>query len=230
VTTAKKAAPAKKAAASRSSTSTTKATDEATQDTTETQAASDESTDASEADAAGAEGNQEPQGKTNQDFGPGTINPVAPPEDSLRPPATIVNSDPTAAPLDPPADHAGQLEPRLGYDTSTTDQAFAESANRTIAGENHLRLVDDDDNELSADDLFEESDPSKTYDVTATKIWEVFTFPNTHRESKRLMYCKGARVPLFQAARIKAAVAAAAEAGPVTSAASQGAGTLTPSE
>lgn len=172
-----------------------------------------------------AEGNQT-MGQTAQDSGPGTSNPEPPPETTSRPPATIVNSDPNAAPLDPPADQAGQLDPPLGYQTSTTDQAYAEAAGRTIAGENHLRLLDDGGNELAADDLFDESDAGKTYVLTKTRISEEFTYPNTSRVVSRLMFVAGAKVPKFQAERIKAAVSQAAEAGPVTSAESEGAGTL----
>lgn len=221
MTTAKKTTAAKKTAASRSTSSSVK--DETTQDQTtpdESGADGNDGTDSSQGDGA-------PLGQTRQDFGPGTTGGEAPPErEGSRPPATIVNGDPNAAPLDPPADSHTQTQPALGYDTSTTDQAYAEAAGRTIAGENHLRLVDDDGNELSADDLFDESDPNLTFVTTKQRINEVFTYPNTNRESGRLMYVAGARVPKFQAARIKAAVSAAAEAGPVPSAQSEGTGTL----
>jgi hypothetical protein len=171
----------------------------------------------------------ETTGQTRQDFGPGTGNEVPPEESTERSPSTIVNSDPNAAPLDPPADQAGQVDPPLGYQTSTTDQAYAEAAGRTIAGENHLRLVGDDGNELSADDLFDDSDVNKTYVTTKARVYEEFTYPNTERVASRLLYVPGAKVPRFQAERIKTAVSQAAEAGPVTSAASAGTGTLKPS-
>jgi hypothetical protein len=127
----------------------------------------------------------------------------APPEDTARMPAETVNTDPDAAPLDPPADAHTQTEPEHGYAASSTDHTYAAAGGRTIAGEAHVRLVDADDNELSADELFDESDTTKTYVTAKTRVYEVFTYPNSSREAKRLLFAEGKRVPRFQAERIK---------------------------
>lgn len=199
MTTAKKAA-AKKATSSPSE------TDEKTTGLDDEQATAGSQEQGAEDPAAGGE----PTGQSSQDSGPGTGR-AAPPEDTdLRPPAHIVNTSPAAAPLSPPADHAGQTEPKQGHPTSTTDQVYAEAAGRTIAGENHLRLVDDDGNVFGPGDLFDESDTTKTFVVAKTRIVEEFTYPNTTRTASRLLFVPGTRVPRWQAERIKSAVAASA--------------------
>lgn len=194
-------------------------------------AASSTSTDKTE-NTTGAEGNEgrdTATALTRTDYGPGTSNPDVPDEEGTagtRTPATTVSGDPNAAPLEPPADQGGQREPVGGYQTSSTDQAYAESAGRTIAGENHLRLLDDSGNELGADDLFDE-DPGLTYVTAKARIFEEFTYPNTHTPAARLMFVPGQRVPRFQAERIKTAVRGYAESDDAgtTSADSAGMGT-----
>lgn len=166
--------------------------------------------------APSREGDDKPQDDQSQeqpttgrqgDSGPGT-GVEAPAEETARMPAETVNTDPSAAPLDPPADSAGQREPEHGYDESSTDQVYANTAGRTIAGESHERLVGEDGKALSEGDLFDESDNTKTFVTTKTRIYEEFTYPNTNRTATRLVYAEGRRVPRFQAERIKAAVKA----------------------
>jgi hypothetical protein len=139
------------------------------------------------------------------DSGPGT-GVDAPAEDTARMPAETVNTDPESAPLDPPADAHTQGTPEHGYAESTTDQTYAESGGRTIAGENHVALVGEDGESLNSGDLFDDQDTNKTFVVTKTRIYEQFTYPNTSRVATRLYYAAGRRVPRFQAERIKAAV------------------------
>lgn len=156
------------------------------------------------------DGGEQPQSATGRqgDSGPGTG--VDAPEDrnAARYPASTLDPNPESAPLDPPEDQAGQTQPETGHAESTTDQTYAESGGRTIAGENHVRLVGEDDDDLGPDDLFDDPDPVKTFVVTKARIFEVFTYPNTSREAKRLLYPEGARVPRFQAERIKRAAEA----------------------
>lgn len=153
-------------------------------------------------------GQEQPRAATGRqgDSGPGTG--VDAPEDrnAARYPASTLDPNPESAPLDPPRDQQTQTKPETGYAESTTDQTYAETGGRTIAGENHVRLVDAEGNGLSADGLFDESDTTKTYVTTKTRIFEVFTYPNTTREATRLLYAEGRRVPRFQAERIKRAV------------------------
>jgi hypothetical protein len=193
VTTAKKAAAPKKTAASDTTTSAegTAAADTTTETETETESG--------------------PGVSVRNDAGPGTGR-AAEAETTARPPATIVNESPAAAPLDPPADSHTQREPEHGHKGSSTDQTYAEVGGQTIAGENHVRLVDADGNTVSPDSLFNDVDPKFTYVEAAGRVYEEFTYPNTKRPVKRLLYVEGARVPRSQADRIKAAATADAEA------------------
>jgi hypothetical protein len=195
VTTAKKAAPAKKAAASADTGATT-------EDTTTTPAEGDEPTaDSGSTNAA----------STAVESGPQTGTPATD-ETTARPPATIVNESPAAAPLDPPADSHTQREPANGIPTSSTDQTYAEVGGQTIAGENHVQLVDREGNAVSPQDLFHQENARDTHVIATQRVYELFTYPNTTRTNKRLIYAEGARVPRAQAARIQAAATTDAEA------------------
>lgn len=142
-----------------------------------------------------------------EDFGPGTGR-EAPEEGDRRYPSTVVNSD--SAPLEPPKDAHTQTEPEQGYNVSSTDNVYAEAGGRTIAGEDHLGLVDQDDNDVSEGDLFDD-DASKTYVTVKGRVYEQFYYANTHEKAKRLLFVPGQRVPRAQAERIKAALQAAPE-------------------
>lgn len=167
------------------------------------------------ADAEAGDGSQDEPQPTNsglvQNFGPGTSNPGVPDETSVRPPATVVNSDPKAAPLTPPADSHTQRAPELGHPKSSTSQTYAESGGRTIAGENHYRLTDRGGNTLGPDDLFEDAVPAQPFLIAKQEVLEEFTYPNTHTPVHRRVFGKGTHVPRFQADRIKAAAKADAE-------------------
>lgn len=156
------------------------------------------------------EGGEQGQRRT-ADSGPGTGQ-DAPAEESARPPATTVNTEATASgPLEAPTDARLQTVPEGGLSLSTTDPVYAANGGRTIAGEDFVRLVDADGNELSADDLFDDGDGSKTWVVAKTRVYEVFYYPNTTEEAKRLMFAQGRRVPRGQAEQIKAALQNAPE-------------------
>lgn len=170
------------------------------------------------------EGSEQEQGSEEQaqphtgrpgDSGPGTGTP-APEETTARYPAGLADD---SAPLDPPKDAYTQNLPEAGYAASSTDPVYASTGGQTIAGEQFSRLVDEDGNDLSADDLFEEGDGTKTVVTTKHRVYEVFRYPNTHEDAKRLVFTKGRTVRRADAERIKASVKAASEVSgqPVTS-------------
>jgi hypothetical protein len=144
----------------------------------------------------------------SRDSGPGTGQ-DAPDEAVARPPATSVSQEPGAAPLVPP-DAKTQTEPEHGYKESSTDHLYAEAGGRTIAGEEHVRIEDGDGNALAPDDLFDYPE-RKTYAEAKTRVFEVFRYPKTGRDVKRLLFAEGRRVPLQQAERVRAQAEAAAE-------------------
>lgn len=154
----------------------------------------------------------QPQEVPNPDGNTGPQTGTPAPEDKTQGqyPADTRTGD--AAPLDPKAvttDHEGQVEPREGHNLSSTDPVYAEAGGRTVAGEDFVGLVGEDDEPLSSDGLFEEVDGSKTFVLTKQRISEVFYYPGTTEKAKRLVFAKGKRVPRAQAERIKAAVDAA---------------------
>lgn len=151
-------------------------------------------------------GEQVPSGNS----GPGT-GVEAPEESTPRPPATMLDLGSTeSGPLDPPGDARQQIQPEKGYNESSTDHVYAATGGRTIAGEDHLRLVDEDDNELGADDLFDD-DPKRTWVTAKVRVYEVFQYPHTTEEAKRLLFAAGRRVPREQAEKIKAEINSAPE-------------------
>lgn len=206
VTTAKKAAaaPAKTTAASGADSATK------TDSTTTAPAADSGEGTENEGDEATADSGSTNAASTAVESGPQTG--TAAPAESARPPATIVNQSPDAAPLSPPADHATQTEPANGHTTSSTDQTYAEVGGRTIAGENHIRLVDHKGDTIDPEALFHDESPRHTHVVAAQRVSEEFSYPGSGRVVKRLIYPKGAHVPRGQAARIVAAATADAEA------------------
>lgn len=227
MTTAKKAAsPAKKTAASaaqsdadKTSESTTTTAAPSGQDAKPSDEQNDDSasqsseptqTDADSTDTSADDGSADGVSPAVE-AGPGTGTDVTP-EATSRPPATIVNETPGAAPLSPPADHGTQREPALGYPSSSTDQTYAEVGGRTIAGENHVQLVDQNNNPVDIDSLFTDEGGRFTHVTATQRVYERFTYPNSKRADKRLIFAKGARVPRAQAARIQAAAANDAQA------------------
>lgn len=158
------------------------------------------SADQAQADAA--------PNRVQNDSGPGTGQ-EAPPERHPRYPSTVVNSD--ASPLDPPADTHTQVRPLPGHAASTPDMVYAEAGGRTVAGEDHVGLVDADGESVSIDGLFDD-DPRFTYVIANQRVFEEFYYPNTTEKARRLLFVKGQRLPRYQAERIKATVAGAPEA------------------
>lgn len=140
------------------------------------------------------------------DSGPGTG--VDAPADKAegRYPATVVGDD--NDPLAPPKDAATQTEPEAGQTMSSTDQVYAETGGRTIAGEDHVSLVDGDGNTVDVGSLFDGGDGSKGSVTVTKRVYEEFTYPNTTETARRLLFTEGQRVPRAQADRVKAAVSA----------------------
>lgn len=224
---------AKKAAAAPKKTAASAATSDATTDETPTTPTTDEAgtpeptpadaaplsapTDTSDGDGTGDEtADPEDTGSTEAHSGSVERGPMtgvaATPETGARPPATIVNESPDAAPLSPPADHHLQREPASGHPTSSTDQTYAEVGGQTIAGENHVGLVNRAGERVDIDSLFQDPGGRHTHVVCTERVYELFTYPGTRRAEKRLIFPKGALVPRAQAARIQAAAHVDAQA------------------
>lgn len=228
MTTAKKAAAAKKTAASAPAAKADAQTTDTTETTTtpadgsaeaapldaptgDADGSQDDSQDDGGEQGDGADGGSTAARSNSVESGPQT-GAAAPAENTARPPATIVNDTPGAAPLDPPADHHLTRQPKDGYKTSSTDQTYAEVGGQTIAGENFVGLVDSDGDPVDVSTLFHRESDRATHVVATKRVSEVFTTPNAKTPSKRLIFAEGARVPLAQALRIEAAAKADAEA------------------
>lgn len=65
------------------------------------------------------------------------------------------------------------------------------------------RYVDADGNKVGYDDIFDDPDANKTFVVTKARIYEVFVFPNTTTEGRRLAYAAGKRVPRGEAENVR---------------------------
>lgn len=151
---------------------------------------------------------EQAQADGSHDEGPGTDNPQVTPEHTARPPASTVNLDTKAGPLEPPQDARLQADPPQGYGLSSTDHVYAASGTgQTIAGERYEGLVDDDDNAVSVDSLFNDGG-GQTFVTVEKRVYEVFYYPNTVEKAKRLLYVPGQRVNRADAERMKAAITA----------------------
>lgn len=144
------------------------------------------------------------------DSGPQT-GVTAPAEGGDRSPSTVLTAS-RSGPLTPPSDTKTQTVPQAGYPESSTDHVHAEAGGRSLAGEDHLGLVDDDGKKVSAGSLFDDGDPAKTTVTAKTSVWEEFLFPHTTTVARRRLILAGASVPRAQAERIKAAVKDAPDA------------------
>lgn len=158
---------------------------------------------------AGPEGEQEVPNPSGIK-GPGS--PEAAPDDEAPeyPSTTLVESE--SGPLAPPEDAKTQTEPRHGDAATSNDPVQAAVGGLSFAGERHEGLVDEDDNEVSGDDLFEDDDSSKTFAVVKQRVFEVFYYPNTTETAKRLLFTPGQHVNRAEADRIRKALDSAVEA------------------
>lgn len=136
------------------------------------------------------------------DSGPNHDLPDPPAEDAPRmPEGTVVASE--SGPLEAPQDAKRQTEPAEGYEGSSTDHTYAAAGGRTVAGEKHEGLVDEDGKKVSAKSLFNDED-GKTFVTVKKRVYEQFYYPNTTEPASRLLFVEGQRVNRAEAERIKA--------------------------
>ena len=109
---------------------------------------------------------------------------------------------PASGPLDAPV---ADVENLAASDDDPDNRVYADEAGPRDVFEGtegaKARFVDADGNEVTADDMFE--DEGKTFVTTKMRVYEVFTFPNTQVEGKRLAYAAGRRVPRGEAENVK---------------------------
>lgn len=170
-------------------------------------------TAAADADTGSASGESTKDGETQTSdavkptgvSGPGTGAAAPADEQQRTPEGTVVATD--AGPL-VPTDIQKTREPRRGHLDSSTDDVAANAARRTIAGSSHVKIVDEQDNEVGVDDIFSTKDPSdpSVYVLTRQRVYQVFTYPGTKTPTRQLLYPEGARVTVFEAERVKAAL------------------------
>jgi hypothetical protein len=134
--------------------------------------------------------------------GPGTGK-DAPPETTPRMPFQQP-SHAESGPLNPD-DAKQQIKPDHGYAESSTDAVYAAVGGRTIAGEDHVGLVDEDGGEVSGDSLFDEDARGNT--IAATTVLQRFTYANAPDfVNERLLFTKGQKVLKAQAERVIASL------------------------
>lgn len=137
----------------------------------------------------------EPALTGSKDAGPGTGR-EAPPETG---PVYQTRVGVTGAPIEAP-DFVKQEQPEEGLSRSSTNAVTANAVLRTMTGENHVRLLGKDGNEVDPSNLFEPADETRTYRVVAESVTEEFTYPGSVSPMQRLLYAKGQHVTLAQAA------------------------------
>lgn len=137
--------------------------------------------------------------------GPGTGAASPADEQARMPEGTVLATD--AGPL-VPSDVQKTREPAQGHLDSSTDAVGANAAQRSVPGTSHVQVVDEDDNEIAIDDLFTTKDPAdpSVYVQTKRRVYQVFNYPGTRTQTRQLLYPAGARVTVFEAERVKAAL------------------------
>lgn len=101
---------------------------------------------------------------------------------------------------------------KLGDPYSSTDFVAANAALRSEPGARHIRLFDDEGADIDPDDVFEfppAESPSMLADVKR-KTYQEFLYREARTPSTRLMYPAGARVPVWQALKVREALHAVA--------------------
>jgi hypothetical protein len=106
-----------------------------------------------------------------------------------------------ASPLDAPQPKADKPVP------ASTSRVAASAAAFSIAGDNHVRIIDEDGNTVDPADMFDDPDPHVSFVTARTRLYEEFTQTNSTRLTTRLLYPAGARVPRDRADKVRAAVA-----------------------
>jgi hypothetical protein len=142
------------------------------------------------------------------DTGPGT-GAESPPDVNPAGQARMhTRHESTAAPIEAP-DAAKQADPPEGLSTSSTNPVAGHAVLSTLAGEDHVALVDDDGNEIDdIESLLEPHEQPQTFRVVKSRIVEEFRYRNAATTTQRLLYSPGARISLSQAAALSGVVAA----------------------
>lgn len=140
--------------------------------------------------------------------GPGTGKNPAKDDTTRMPTQQPVHAE--SGPLNPD-DAKQQIKPEHGYADSSTNHTYAEAGGRTIAGEDHVGLEDEDGGKVSGG-LFESASDDSPYMVAKQTVVEVFTYANApDYPVKRILLNKGKRVPRAQATKIEQSLQAKQE-------------------
>lgn len=153
-------------------------------------------------EAAGAGGDAAERVKPTGVTGPGTGAASPADEQDRTPSMTVLPTE--AGPL-VPTDVKKVHEPADGHPESSTNSLTASAALRSIAGANHIRLHDDQGNDIALDDIFTEPDGASRMVTVRRRVLETYTQPKARTPSTHLLYNVGARVTLAEAERFKAA-------------------------
>lgn len=137
--------------------------------------------------------------------GPGTGKASDVDSKERMPSSTLVPSE--AGPL-VPTDVQKVHEPELGHRDSSTNPVSANAGHRSVTGSNHVRLVDDEDNDISADDLFEDkaADDPSIFVKVKRRVYQEFLYPRATTSTRHLLWPEGAQVTMTEAARVKASL------------------------
>ena len=115
---------------------------------------------------------------------------------------TAGNARPASGPLDPPQ---ADVENKDASDDDPDNRVYGDAAGPRDVHEDtepvDAEFVDSDGNAVEYDDIFE--DDGKTFVTTKVRVYEVFTFPNTTTEGKRLAYAQGRKVPRGEAENVR---------------------------
>jgi hypothetical protein len=137
--------------------------------------------------------------------GPGTGSGAPVDEQDRTPASTVLPSE--AGPL-VPTDVQKVNTPELGHPTSSTNFVAANAAQRSVPGSNHVRLVDDQGNDVAADDIFNDPDGPSMFVTTKSRVYQEFTYPGARTVTTQLLYPAGARVTLAERERFLAGLKA----------------------
>ena len=113
---------------------------------------------------------------------------------------------PLSGPLDAPVTN---VENYAATEDDPDNRVYADEAGPRDVHEDteatKARYVDEDGNAVTGDEMFDD-DGTKTFVTTKMRVYEVFTFPNTKVEGRRLAYAAGRRVPRGEAENVKAQI------------------------
>lgn len=133
----------------------------------------------------------------------GTGTGIEAPEDkSADYPTRALNRKGRGKPFQPD-DHKRQAEPRQGDAQTSTDATAANAVVQSFAGDEFVKLVDEKGNEVKPSDfLTVPENGSNAVRVVDRRIAEEYTVRRTSTTSQRLLFPKGAEVPVAVAERL----------------------------